>query len=354
MCKLKKIAMVALMGVAVICATSAMAACPKGQWQNGKKCAACPANATCKNGVNFTCNKNFAQKGNTCIAATCAKGQWMNGSKCAACPANADCKDGKTFTCKKNFAQKGNTCIATTCTKGQWMNGSKCAACPANADCKDGKTFVCKKNFAQKGNTCIAATCTKGQWMNGSKCAACPANADCKDGKTFTCKKNYVQKGNACESTTGGCKSNELWNGYYKKCQKCPAHAICNGTANWKCENGYIADQATHRHADGQIKSGIVGCSKIKSTDPTVTGRVSGSDGQLTCPKGTGLIYDKTTKAYVCKKCPTGGEICGFDQRNGKLMWVNCAKGYHNPYTKKGYDTTRCVKDGQCGWNNPC
>ena len=173
------------------------------------------------------------------VATTCQKTQWLNGKKCAACPANATC-NGQIFKCNKNFAQSGAKCIQTTCTKGQWMNGSKCAACPANATCKDGRTFTCNKNFAQKGNTCIAATCPKGQWMNGSKCAACPANATC-DGKVAVCRSGYIRTGKACMKTTSAsnfaCKPGYVV-GYDQKknrfsgCYKCPAGAkAC--TANY-------------------------------------------------------------------------------------------------------------------------
>ncbi|MBQ4472650.1 MAG: hypothetical protein II942_05385 [Alphaproteobacteria bacterium] len=162
---MKKI-IVLVMALCLSCSAMAKgAACPKAQWLNGKKCAACPANATC-NGNVFKCNKNFGQVGLKCIQTNCGKGLWMNGSKCAACPANASCKDGRTFQCNKNFAQKGSTCIPTTCSKGQWLNGNQCAICPANATCKDGKTFVCNKNYVQKGNGCVyqndvAANCEK-------------------------------------------------------------------------------------------------------------------------------------------------------------------------------------------------
>ncbi len=245
MIKLKQFVAVALMGLALIVGSEAMAkkssaACAKNQWLNGKKCAVCPANATC-NGQIFKCNKNFTQSGSKCVQTTCTKGQWMNGKKCATCPANATCKDGRIFTCNKNFTQKGNTCIAATCAKGQWMNGSKCAACPANATCKDGKTFVCNKNFTKKGNACITTTCPKGQWMNGSKCATCPANATCNDGKTFTCQKDYILKGGKCtlKANNTPCKHDEFFAQYNGRCTACPQFAKCDGK-NFSCVTGYF------------------------------------------------------------------------------------------------------------------
>ncbi len=364
MIKLKQFVAVVAMGLALIAGSEAAAACAKNQWLNGKKCAACPTNATC-NGQIFKCNKNFAQSGAKCIQATCPKGQWMNGKKCAACPANATCKDGRTFTCNKNFALQKNQCVATTCPKGQWMNGKKCATCPANATCKDGRTFTCNKNFALQKNQCVATTCPKGQWMNGSKCAACPANATCKDGRTFTCNKGFTQKGNTCIAATGNCAQNQWYDG--KKCQACPAnascngktvkcaqnfhlignqclcsgalfrtgkcepcpkHAICDGRGNYKCEKGYSAG-TVHKGKD-------LACNKL--ADQNAIGK-EGKDGFFNCPKGTGYNFG----TGECKKCPEGAERCTYGN-DGKIAGVVCAKGYIWPVKNGKANTTKCVK----------
>lgn len=62
--KLKQIIVGTMMGLALVLCTDAEAAgCAKNQWLNGKKCAACPANAKCKGGDTvFVCNKGYKEK----------------------------------------------------------------------------------------------------------------------------------------------------------------------------------------------------------------------------------------------------------------------------------------------------
>ena len=138
--KLKQIVMVAVMGAALLCSATAMAkgtSCAKNQWLNGKKCAACPANASC-NGKTFKCNKNFSQSGNKCVAASsgCAKNQWLDGKKCTACPANASC-NGTKFTCKGGYRTYQKLCVKEACYKrcgslSNWMRAPCYVACSKN------------------------------------------------------------------------------------------------------------------------------------------------------------------------------------------------------------------------------
>jgi len=115
MFKLKQVALISTMGIALIIGSDAMAKTPSipkctiKQWVNGKKCSNCPPNAKC-NGMTFSCNKNFTQKANKCIPNVnanidCPKGyvpsslEFSHGRlKCLACPAGATCSANLTET----------------------------------------------------------------------------------------------------------------------------------------------------------------------------------------------------------------------------------------------------------------
>ena len=231
---MKKIITAILMGVAVMVGTDAMAgsACPKGQWLNGKKCAACPTGGKC-DGKTMKCDtgNRWVQSGSKCVC----QGYWKYKSSkdpnhCYACPKNATCNGGngaKGIKCNKGFVLSGEQCVADKNAKGT--------------------------------ATTSTGTCPKGQWMNGKKCAACPANATC-DGKTAKCtEKNYKLVGNQCVCT--GALAKSVHSKGPLGCYACPDHAVCNGKGGWKCQKGYFAEW--HRHDSWSHRSkGYPACHK--------------------------------------------------------------------------------------------
>ncbi|MBQ4472515.1 MAG: hypothetical protein II942_04680, partial [Alphaproteobacteria bacterium] len=176
---MKKI-IVLVMALCLSCSAMAKgAACPKGQWLNGKKCAACPTGGIC-DGNTMKCNtgNRWVQSGSKCVC----QGYWKYKSgkdpnHCYACPKNATCNGGTGaagIKCNAGYKLSGEQCVADknakatntksapaatnkglTCPKGKWVNGNKCATCPANATC-DGKTVKCQgKNFKLVGTQCV-------------------------------------------------------------------------------------------------------------------------------------------------------------------------------------------------------
>lgn len=353
---MKKIIAAILMGLAVMVGTDVMAgtACPKGQWLNGKKCAACPTGGKC-DGNTMKCDtgNRWVQSGSKCVC----QGYWKYKSgkdpnHCYACPKNATCNGGNGaagIKCNKGFALSGEQCVAD----------------------KNAKAATNTKG------TAAATTCPKGQWLNGKKCAACPANATC-DGKTVTCTaKNFKLVGTQCVC------SGALWlkNGKEPHCFNCPENGICDGKGNWKCAAGYttgITDSGANVWHSYKVKPS---CVKLKSGDGSVS--AVNSNGKSACPKNTyikgksceacpkgarcnGINLEGCMDGYgwdssaqfpnYCFKCSKGEKSC--QRQKGKVTWTSCEKGYHWPWVGKAgnrkLDSTRCVKDGKCTTQNPC
>ena len=237
---MKKI-IVLVMALCLSCSAMAKgAACPKGQWLNGKKCAACPTGGIC-DGNTMKCNtgNRWVQSGSKCVC----QGYWKYKSSkdpnhCYACPKNATCNGGNGaagIKCNKGFVLSGEQCVAdknakatnTKTTKavanscnGYLLNG-KCVKCPSHGVCNGTASYKCEKGYTASLKTDLHGNWTP-KWRTDPICVklkdSSAVGEEYVNGKV-NCPKGTrrVQDGTYKTTLTknGGVKHNP-----YYKCQK--------------------------------------------------------------------------------------------------------------------------------------
>ncbi len=271
--------------------------CDTNQYINNDQCYTCPANATCNDGINFTCNNGWYKQDTTCIKCdinnatctgpndySCMPDFYDNGTTCIACPNNATCAGGHEFyTCNDGYYKAdrntscrscdGQVCDGDTlvhCGDGYILYQSRyCMFCGANSYCPAGAP---------------AKRCQTGYYYNpnNSGCLACPTGYYCPLGESTTsnmyqyCDTGYYRTGNMCapcdtDTVCPGGKIDEMVcpDGLYKHdngqcltyapddcglapncnpgcynssntCTKCPIDdATCTSTDKYQCMAGY-------------------------------------------------------------------------------------------------------------------
>ncbi len=148
----------------------------------GNTCAACPANASCVNGV-CTCNSGSTACANSSgqLVACCASGQTCQSGTCvcngAGCP-NGCCNGN---ACVPYAGQSNGTCGTA---------GAACATCPASETCQNGSCVClapnvpCGATCCPQGSTCGPNnTCLAGQACTGQGGCSPPINGVCVNGQ---------------------------------------------------------------------------------------------------------------------------------------------------------------------------
>lgn len=257
-----------------------------------KKCAACPANATC-NGNNVVCNTGYYKKsGAVCggsgeYCSECSTISVSHGT-CSSCSADGKCQ---TATCDHGYYATNDSTGAAKCEPVDFSDmqcitgyrkvvaGDQACCVPActgvscvaeylptvsgNDCCCQPSGGVIANCQTQSGNTCTR--CYSGYYLQGNTCKTCPDNAYCPGTATVSCNNGYYRQYFPINGT-----------GNYA-CLACPAHSTCSGET-FTCNTGYYEDLI----------------------EPAVGGAYWG-----------------------CKQCPAGCTSCNDDN-----TCTACAKGY--------------------------
>lgn len=130
--------------------------------------------ATCYN-CNYNCNCEHNKYSYSCAEGYYGNPDGPSSTACKACPANATCYGGTDFSCNDGYYKNAA--------------GTGCDMCPANATCYGGTDFSCNAGYYKNtaGTECVMCPNTSGNWK--------PVYSGTSDGDAESIKDCYISVG---------------------------------------------------------------------------------------------------------------------------------------------------------------